>query len=89
MEEKAKILVVAPYPSMLEILPNVASFRNDINMTVIIDEHGRICLGSVPWLSWRNTDVIEALAGTMLLHGTSEYSRSDNGSEFIARKLCK
>jgi putative transposase len=55
----------------------------------IIDEHEHLCLASVPRRSWRNTDVIEVLADLMLVHGTPEYLRSDNGSEFIAKKLRK
>jgi len=53
----------------------------------IIDESSRECLASSPRRSWRNNDVIEALADVMLLKGTPEYIRSDNGSEFIAKKL--
>ncbi len=33
--------------------------------------------------------MIEVLADLMLAHGTPEYLRSDNGSEFIAKKLHK
>ena len=53
----------------------------------IIDEYTRECLGSIPRRSWRNTDVIEALADIMIMRGIPEYLRSDNGSEFIAKKL--
>jgi len=53
----------------------------------IIDEYSRICLASIPRRSWRNNDVIEALAALMLLHGTPEYLRSDNGPEFTAKKV--
>lgn len=53
----------------------------------ILDEHGRVCLASEPRRSWRNTDVIELLADVMIMYGTPEYLRSDNGSEFIAHKL--
>jgi len=53
----------------------------------IIDEHSRECLASIPRRSWRNNDVIEVLAGLMLLHGTPEYLRSDNGPEFTAKKI--
>jgi transposase InsO family protein len=53
----------------------------------IIDEFSRECIASIPRRSWRNTDVIEALAGLMLLKGTPEYLRSDNGSEFTAKKV--
>jgi len=53
----------------------------------IIDEYSRICLASIPRRSWRNNDVIEVLANLMLIHGTPEYLRSDNGSEFTAKKI--
>jgi transposase InsO family protein len=55
----------------------------------IIDEFTRECLASVPRRSWRGTDVIELLADLMLLHGTPEYLRSDNGPEFTANKIRK
>lgn len=55
----------------------------------IIDEYTRECLASVPRRSWRNTDVIETLADIMLIKGCPEYIRSDNGPEFIAKKLRK
>jgi Transposase and inactivated derivatives len=53
----------------------------------IIDEHTHECLASIPRRSWRGNDVIEALSTIMILHGCPEYLRSDNGSEFIAKKL--
>jgi len=53
----------------------------------IIDEYKHECLASIPRRSWKNNDVIEALTGLMLLHGTPEYLRSDNGSEFTAKKI--
>ena len=53
----------------------------------IIDEFTRECLASVPRRSWRNNDVIEILGGLMLLRGAPEYLRSDNGSEFTAKKI--
>jgi len=55
----------------------------------IIDEYTRECLASIPRRSWRNNDVIEVLAGLMLQRGTPEYLRSDNGSEFTAKKIRK
>lgn len=55
----------------------------------IIDESSRECLSSTPRRSWRNTDVIEVLSDLMILHGTPEYIRSDNGPEFIAKNLRK
>jgi len=53
----------------------------------IIDESSRECLASIPRRSWRNNDVIEVLAELMLIHGTPEYLRSDNGPEFTAKKI--
>jgi transposase InsO family protein len=53
----------------------------------IIDEFSRECLASVPRRSWKGNDVIEVLAGLMLLNGTPEYLRSDNGPEFTAKKI--
>ena len=53
----------------------------------VIDEYSRECLASVPRRSWRGNDVIELLAGLMLLNGTPEYLRSDNGSEFTSNKI--
>lgn len=42
---------------------------------------------SIPRRSWKNNDVIEMLSGLMLLRGTPEYLRSDNGREFTATKI--
>ena len=53
----------------------------------IIDEYTRECLASIPRRSWRGTDVMEALADIMMQRGCPEYIRSDNGPEFIAKKL--
>ena len=58
-----------------------------IRILNIIDEYTRECLASIPRRSWRNNDVIEILSGLMLLKGTPEYLRSDNGSEFIAKRI--
>jgi len=55
----------------------------------IIDEHERECLASIPRGSWKDNDVIEVLAKLMITHGTPEYLRSDNGSEFTARAVRK
>lgn len=53
----------------------------------IIDEYTHECLASLPRRSWRNNDVIEVLSGLMVTRGCPEYIRSDNGSEFTAKKL--
>ncbi len=55
----------------------------------IIDEHERVCLASVPRLKWRHSDIIEILSGIMVTRGCPEYIRSDNGSEFTAKRLIK
>lgn len=55
----------------------------------ILDEHTHECLASVPRRSWKNNDVIELLSDLMLIHGTPEYLRSDNGSEFTADRIRK
>lgn len=60
-----------------------------IRILNIIDEFTHECLASIPRRSWRNNEVIEVLAGLMLLKGTPEYLRSDNGSEFTANKIRK
>ena len=53
----------------------------------VLDEHTHECLASVPRRSWRNNDVIELLSDLMLIRGVPEYMRSDNGSEFTAKKI--
>lgn len=59
-----------------------------IRILNIIDEHTpRECLASVPRRSWNSGQVIELLADLMLVRGTPEYLRSDNGSEFTAQKI--
>ena len=60
-----------------------------IRILNIIDEATRECLASIPKRSWINNDVIEVLAELMLIHGTPEYLRSDNGSEFTSNKIRK
>jgi putative transposase len=55
----------------------------------IIDEHERLCLASVPRFKWRYSDIIEVLSGIMVTRGCPEYIRSDNGSEFTAKRLLK
>lgn len=55
----------------------------------IIDEYTHECLASIPRRSWRGSDVINVLSDIMILRGTPEYIRSDNGPEFIAKRLRK
>jgi Transposase and inactivated derivatives len=53
----------------------------------IIDEYTRECLAAIPRHSWKHVNVIETLSDIMLKRGCPEYIRSDNGSEFTAKKL--
>jgi len=53
----------------------------------IIDEYTRECLASFVARRIRSQDVILILADLFIEHGIPEYIRSDNGPEFVARKL--
>lgn len=53
----------------------------------IINEYSEECLASIPRRSWRNNDLIEVLSGLIVIKGCPAYLRSDNGTEFIAKKL--
>lgn len=53
----------------------------------IIDEHTRECLASHVARRIRSQDVILVLADLFLKHGIPKHIRSDNGPEFIAKKL--
>lgn len=53
----------------------------------IIDEYSRECLASVCARSFRVKDVIEVLADLIVLYGSPDYIRSDNGPEFVAKEL--
>ena len=58
-----------------------------IRVLTVLDEHTREChvLGADRAL--KSGDVIELVSEAIALHGAPEYIRSDNGSEFIAKKL--
>jgi putative transposase len=53
----------------------------------IIDEHSRECLASFVARRIRSQDVIFVLADLFLKYGVPEHIRSDNGPEFVAKKL--
>lgn len=55
----------------------------------IIDEYSRECLASFVDRRINSQGVILVLAELFLLHGCPKHIRSDNGPEFIARKLIK
>ena len=58
-----------------------------IKILNVIDEYTRECLISFPAFRLRSEDVQNVLRSLFKKHGTPEYIRSDNGSEFIADKL--
>jgi len=58
-----------------------------IKILNIIDEYTRECLASVVRRRIRSIDVIHILADLFLERGCPEHIRSDNGPEFIAKKL--
>ena len=53
----------------------------------VIDEFSKQCLASVVRRRFRAQDVILVLADLFLEHGCPEHIRSDNGPEFVAKKL--
>jgi len=53
----------------------------------VLDEYTRECLASVVARRIRSQEVILVLAELFLHHGVPQHMRSDNGPEFIARKL--
>ena len=53
----------------------------------IVDECTRKLIACVPARSWAGDAVIEVLYEAFLEHGFPDYIRSDNGSEFVAKKL--
>ena len=53
----------------------------------IIDEYSRELLASYTARSIRSQDVIFVLADLFLKHGLPKFVRSDNGPEFVAKKL--
>ena len=55
----------------------------------IIDEHSKECLASYVARRIRSQDVLYVLADLFLIHGKPKYIRSDNGPEFVAKKLIK
>lgn len=55
----------------------------------ILDEYSRVCLCSYVARRIRSGDIIFILADLFLKYGFPRHIRSDNGPEFIARKLIK
>lgn len=53
----------------------------------VIDEYSRECLASFVARRIRSQDVVFVLADLFLKHGVPTHIRSDNGPEFVAKKL--
>jgi transposase InsO family protein len=58
-----------------------------IRLLTVIDEYTRKCLQIKVGYNLRANDVLEVLSGLFLTEGLPAYIRSDNGSEFIAKKV--
>ena len=58
-----------------------------LRLLTLIDEYTRKCLAIRVARRLNSYDLIETLADLMLVHGIPEHLRSDNGPEFIAKRL--
>lgn len=58
-----------------------------IKMLTIIDEHTRECLAIEVSRKLNSMDVIDKLADLFIFRGIPKYIRSDNGPEFVAKKV--
>ena len=58
-----------------------------MHMLILIDEYTRECLAIDVARKINATDVVERLANLFVFHGTLEYIRSDNGPEFVSKKI--
>jgi len=58
-----------------------------IRMLTIIDEHTRECLAIEVNRKLNSQNVMDVLSQLFIERGTPQYIRSDNGSEFIAKRL--
>jgi putative transposase len=58
-----------------------------MQMLTLIDEYTRECLTIDAARKINAMDVVERLADLFVFRGTPEYIRSDNGPEFVSRKV--
>ncbi len=58
-----------------------------LRLLTVIDEHTRECLAIDVARRMTSENVLERLSGLFVRRGVPRYLRSDNGSEFTARKL--
>jgi putative transposase len=61
--------------------------KRPFRMLTVIDEFTRRCLAIVVARRLRSDDVLHCLTDLMSWHGPPEHIRSDNGPEFVARKV--
>ncbi len=60
-----------------------------IKMLTVIDEYSRECLAIVVSRQLKASDVLDKLSELFIEKGLPQYIRSDNGPEFISKKLRK
>jgi putative transposase len=60
-----------------------------IKILNVIDEFTKECLASTPARRIRSQEVIFILADLFIKHGCPKHIRSDNGPEFVAKKLLR
>jgi transposase InsO family protein len=58
-----------------------------IRMLTVIDEHTRECLAIETGRKLNSHNVMDVLSQLFIKNGTPQYIRSDNGPEFIAKRL--
>ena len=58
-----------------------------VRLLTVMDEYTRECLAIRADRSIRSADMIEVLAGLMMIRGVPDHIRSDNGPEFTARAV--
>ena len=71
------------YDFVMDQTEDKRSFR----MLTVIDEYTRRCLAIVVARRLRSDDVLHCLTDLMSCHGPPEHIRSDNGPEFVAKRV--
>ena len=61
--------------------------KRSFRMLTVIDEYTRRCLAIVVARRLRSDDVLHCLTDLMSEHGMPEHIRSDNGPEFVAKRV--
>ena len=58
-----------------------------MKLLTVVDEYSRECLAIEVARKLTSSDVLRVLARLMLRHGVPEHIRSDNGPEFVAKRV--